>query len=62
MLDFDGCMNKINSMSQEELKEIMYAALDASGVEYKKGNNCIIFDGLFGSHKDNEETVDESAE
>lgn len=52
MLDYDALMNKINSMSEEELKEIMYAALDASGIEYKKGNNCVIFNGLYGSYKD----------
>ena len=47
MLDFDKFMEKIASMSQEELKNIIYTSLDASGVEYKKGNNTIIFDSLY---------------
>lgn len=51
MLDFDNLIKKIDSMSQEELREIAYSALDASGIKYKKGNNSIIFNGLYGSKK-----------
>lgn len=51
MFDFDSLIKKIDSMSQEELREIAYSALDASGIQYKKGNNSIIFNGLCGSRK-----------
>jgi hypothetical protein len=46
MLNFEQAMEKIKSISQEELQKMIYTALDQSGIQYEKGDGKIIYDGL----------------
>lgn len=50
MINFEELKEKIDSMSEEERRKIMRQALEASGIEYKEGNNSVIFNGLLGCY------------
>ena len=46
MLNFDKLMDKISRISPEEMQNMIYTALDKSGIEYEKGEGRIFYDGL----------------
>lgn len=46
MLNFDKLLEKINTIRPEEMQNMIYSALDQSGIEYEKGKGKIFFEEL----------------